>query len=69
MTVQEAAKAMRRQIAAPLWALSVSAARKNDVVVLLVRVDPSYHLSLDLPATFGGYAVVKEWRAPIRARA
>jgi hypothetical protein len=67
MTVADAARRLRKQMDAPLWAASVAAAREKGEMVILVRVDPRYGRPLNLPPSFEGFKVVSVVRAAIRA--
>jgi hypothetical protein len=67
MSVADAARRLRKQMDAPLWAASVAPARDNGEMVILVRVDPRYSMALNLPSSFEGFKVLAVVRAPIRA--
>ena len=68
MSPNEAARELRKKLAAPLWALSVSVLSENGESSLIVRVDPNYRSPLNVPETFEGLPVVVKWRSPVRAQ-
>jgi hypothetical protein len=68
MNPNEAARELRKNLEAPLWALSVSVLSENGKSSLIVRVDPAYRGPLKVPETFEGLPVVVKWRPPIIAQ-
>lgn len=59
-----AAQDLLRQLGAPAWAVSVAATFDEGRWSLVVRIDPAYQASVNVPATFHGYPVGTQWRRP-----
>jgi hypothetical protein len=69
MEAQEAARALRRVLKAPIWALNTAAWKENGRICLIVRVDPSYRGNIAAPETFEGFPVVVQRRSTSTAQA
>jgi hypothetical protein len=61
---KEAAKDLLTYLSVPVWAFSVAATLIEGSWSLVVRVNPSYRTPIDIPSTFHGYPVVRQWRRP-----
>ena len=64
MDARDAARELLRQLGAPAWAVSVAATLEEGRWSLIVRVDPGYGASLNVPVTFQGFPVSTQWRRP-----
>jgi hypothetical protein len=64
---RNAAKDLLTYLSVPVWAFSVATTLIEGSWSLVVRVDPSYRTPIDIPSTFHGYPVVRQWRRVLRA--
>ena len=68
MQAQEAAKELRKTLALPVSAASVSAWVQDGKTCLMVRMDPQYAGQVTVPQRFQSYKVEVRRKLPIKAQ-
>jgi hypothetical protein len=68
MDANEAARALRQSLAAPTWALRVSAWVQNGKTSLMVWVDPRFAGKVKVPDQFHEFRVDIRRKMPIKAQ-
>jgi hypothetical protein len=68
MTIEDAGRALLRELAVPIGAITILASAADQTLHVLVGQDYRYLLSR-IPTTYGGYAVSADIRTPSRSAA